>query len=51
MENMPQTPHVKNCININHSLLTCYDGEFCRAVCVIAEDSGLYFIQMRCFWL
>jgi hypothetical protein len=32
MENMPQTPHVKKYINLNHLLLTCYDGEFCRAV-------------------
>jgi hypothetical protein len=32
MENMPQTPHVKKYIDLNHLLLTCYDGEFCRAV-------------------
>ena len=32
MENMPQTPNVKKYINLNNSLLTCYDGEFCRAV-------------------
>jgi hypothetical protein len=43
MENMPQTPHVKKYIDLNHLLLTCYDGEFCRAVWYISEDLWPFF--------
>jgi len=41
MENMPQTPHAKKYIDLNHLLLTGYDGEFCRAVIILSTNSGM----------